>query len=51
MKKARYILLALALTAAASFPAAAAAAQNSGCKPASMFDGKISSMFDGGNRY
>jgi hypothetical protein len=51
MKKTRYILLALALTAAASFPGAALAKSPAPCKTGSMFDGKIASMFDGGNLY
>jgi hypothetical protein len=49
MKKSRFILVALALTAAASFPAAAVAKNQAPCKTGSMFDGKIASMFDGKN--
>ena len=49
MKKTRYILLALALTAAAALPGAALAkGKPAQTRPASMFDGKIASMFDGG---
>ena len=48
MKKARYILLALALTVVAAFPSAALAkGKPAPCSTSSMFDGKIASMFDG----
>jgi hypothetical protein len=48
-KKTRYIALLLALAAATALPGAALAkGKPCGSKPASMFDGKIASMFDGG---
>jgi len=48
MKKSRYVLLALALTAAVALPGAALAKNKPApCKPSSMFDGKVTSMFDG----
>lgn len=48
MKKSRYVLLALALTAAVALPGAAfAKSKPAPCSPSSMFDGKVGSMFDG----
>ena len=49
MKKTRYIVLALALTAAAALPAVGLAKPRptTPSKASSMFDGKAASMFDG----